>query len=87
MRYDDAHGSPHQGEDKMTDKCMVNHEMEQGLVLSALDRVAFLRERMEAAVRQIVAGKANEARWTLDAALEATDVGAMKEWQAGEEPL
>jgi hypothetical protein len=71
----------------MEQSCMVNHEMEQELILSSLDRVTFLRERMETAVRQIAAGKPKEARWTLDAALEATDVGKMKEWKSGEEPF
>lgn len=61
----------------------MDDDMATELVLVSLDRVTFLRERMEAAVRQIVAGKANEARWTLDAALEETDVGKMKVWQPG----
>lgn len=57
------------------------------LVLHSIDQITFLREQMEEAVRLIVNDKPAKARQLLDAALEKTDVGTMKEWLPGEEPF
>jgi hypothetical protein len=71
----------------MAEQCMVNHELEQGLVLTALERVSYLREQMEEAVRLIVDDYPQKARWVLDEALEKTDVGTMDVVRPGEEPF
>jgi hypothetical protein len=57
------------------------------MALHAIDRINFLRENMEEAVRLIVSGKPARARQVLDRALEETEVGKMKIWQSGEEPF
>lgn len=66
----------------MTDK---STQFAVDMTLHAIDRINFLRERMEEAVRLIVSGKPAQARQLLDRTLEETDAGKMKVWQAGEE--
>jgi hypothetical protein len=62
-------------------------DIAEGVTLVAIDKVIYLREQMEAAVRLIVEDQPQKARWVLDEALEATDFGKMKVWQPHEQPF
>jgi hypothetical protein len=62
--------------DLATDVCLIS-----------IEKVIYLRNAMVAAVSALNAGDTEGARIGLVDALKETDIGAMKVWQAGEEPF
>lgn len=62
-------------------------DMAVDMTLNAIDKIIFLRVKMEEAVMKLRVGYPRDALDILQKALAETDVGKMKEWQPGEEPF
>lgn len=65
----------------------INPDLATEVTLLAIDKTIYLREQMQLAAKALDAGRWRDAQDILRAALEKTDVGAMKVWQPGEEPF